>query len=126
MINDILECKDENDIEAILFSADFEKAFALVEHSFIISTLETFGFGPDFIQWVKAFFKNVENYVMKNGRSTGYSPRKRHLTRGPSLYIHFRFGPEGIIIDETEIKFSAYADDGSFFVTDVQLLQMIF
>ena len=33
---------------------------------------------------------------------------------------------EGIIIDETEIKLSAYADDGSFFVTDVQSLQMIF
>ena len=32
---------------------------------------------------------------------------------------------EGIIIDETEIKLSSYADDGSFFVTDVQSLQMI-
>ena len=31
-----------------------------------------------------------------------------------------------IIIDETEIKLSAYADDESFFVTDVQSLQMIF
>ena len=32
---------------------------------------------------------------------------------------------KGIIIDETEIKLSAYADDGSFFVTDVQSLEMI-
>ena len=50
LINDNLEYTDENDIEAILFSADFEKAFNLVEHSFIISTLRAFGFGPDFIQ----------------------------------------------------------------------------
>ena len=34
--NDILEYKDKNDIEAILFSADFETAFELVEHSFIL------------------------------------------------------------------------------------------
>ena len=57
LINDILEYSDENDIEAILFSADFEKAFDTVEHSFIISTLRAFGFGPDFIQWVKTFLK---------------------------------------------------------------------
>ena len=44
-----LEYKDENDMEAILFSADFEKAFDSVEHSFIISTLREFGFGLDFI-----------------------------------------------------------------------------
>ena len=33
---------------------------------------------------------------------------------------------KGIIIDETEIKLSAYADDGSFFVTDIHSLQIIF
>ena len=55
LISDILEYTDENDIEAILFSADFEKAFDLVEHSFIIFTFKAFGYGPDFIQWVKTF-----------------------------------------------------------------------
>ena len=29
-------------------------------------------------------------------------------------------------IEETEIKLSAYADDGRFFVTDVQSLQLTF
>ena len=57
MINDILGYMDENDIEVILFSADSEKAFDSVEHSFIISALKTFGFGSDFIQSVKTFFK---------------------------------------------------------------------
>ena len=66
LINDILEYTDENYIEAILFSADFEKAFYSVEHFFIISTLRAFGFAPDLIQWVKTFFKNVESSVMNN------------------------------------------------------------
>ena len=51
-INDIPEYKDKDDIETILFSADFEKAFDSVKHSFIISNLRVLGFGPDFIQWV--------------------------------------------------------------------------
>ena len=93
LINDILEYTDENDIEAILFSADFEKAFDSIEHSFIISTLKAFGFGPNFIQWVKTFFKNVESCVMNNGRSTGYSPSKRYPTRRPSFCLPFHFGP---------------------------------
>ena len=42
LITDILEYTDENDIEAILLSADFEKAFDSTEHSFIISTLRAF------------------------------------------------------------------------------------
>ena len=38
LINDVLEYTDENDMEASLFSSDFEKAFDWNEHSFIIST----------------------------------------------------------------------------------------
>ena len=68
------------------------------------------------------------------------STRKRHPTRRPSFCIPFHFGSGNpliqirenaadikfIIIDETEIKLSAYADDGSFFVTDIHSLQVIF
>ena len=101
-INDIQEYMDENDKEAILFSANFGKAFDLVEHSSNISTLRTFGFGPDFNQWVKTFFKNVESCVMNNGRSTGYSPRKRHPTRRSCFCIPSHFGPQSQIIQIRE------------------------
>ena len=127
LVSDILEYMDENDIEAILFSADFEKAFDSVEHSFIISILKAFGFGPDFIQWVKTFFKNVESCVMNNGRATGYFPLERGTRQGDPilaylfilaleiLLIQIRENADikGIIIDETEIKLLLYADDGS-------------
>ena len=87
LINGILEYTDENDIEAILFSAGFEKASDSVEHSFIISTLRSFGFGPDFIQWVKTFFKNVESCVMNNDRSTGYFHSKEAPDQ-ETLFLH--------------------------------------
>ena len=93
LINDILEYTDENDIEVILLSADFEKAFDSIEHSFIISTLKAFGFGPDFIQWVKTFFKNVESCVMNNGRSTGYFPFKEVPDTETLFLLTFSFWP---------------------------------
>ena len=65
LINDILECTDENDIEAILFSAHSEKAFDSIEHSFIMSTLQAFGFGPDFIQWVKTFLQKCRRLCLE-------------------------------------------------------------
>ena len=138
MINDILEYMDEYDMEAISFSANFEKAFDSIEHSFIISTLK--GFGPDFIQWVKTFFKNVESCVINNGRLTGYFPLQRGTRQGDPLsaclfilalevlLIQIRENADikGIIINETEIKLSAYTDDRSFLVIDVQSLYLIF
>ena len=72
LLNDILEYTDNNNIEAILFSADFEKAFDSVDHTFLFATLTEFGFGRDFIQWVKTFLKDGESCVMNNGHSSGY------------------------------------------------------
>ena len=54
LINNMLEYADKNNIEAILFSADFEKAFDSIDHTFILVVLKSYGFGPDFIQWVNS------------------------------------------------------------------------
>ena len=72
LISDVLEYTDKHDIEGILFSADFEKAFDSIEHNFLFATLKSFGFGPQFIQWIRTIFKNPESCVMNNGHSTGY------------------------------------------------------
>ena len=66
LINDILEYTDENDIEAILFSADFEKAFDSIEHSFIISTLRFYlspHFPPTFEVMLTRFGSLISPYV---------------------------------------------------------------
>ena len=41
LINDMLEYADKNNIEAILFSADFEKVFDSIDHTFILSVLKS-------------------------------------------------------------------------------------
>ena len=68
LINDMIEYANINNIEAILFSADFEKAFDSIDHTFIKAVLKSYGFGPDFIQWLKTFLNNAESCVM-NGVS---------------------------------------------------------
>ena len=70
LINDTLVLTDSNEIEAILFSADFENAFNSIDHSFLFAVLESFGIGPNFIQWVRTLFYNAKSCVINNGRST--------------------------------------------------------
>ena len=77
LLSDILEYTEEYIIDRILFSADFENAFDSVEHSFILATLECYGFGPQFIHWVRVTLNKAESCVMNNGHLTGYFPLER-------------------------------------------------
>ena len=145
LIDDILEYTDSNDIEALLFSADFEKAFDSIDHCFLFSVFESFGFGPEFLQWVRVLFKNVESCVMNNGHSTGYFPLERGTRQGDPLsvylfilaleimFIQIRNNDQikGLKINDIKliiniIKLSAYADDTYFIALDVPSLQQVF
>ena len=81
LVSDILEFTAKNEMETILFSADFEKAFDSIEHPFLFATLKSYGFGTDFIQWVRNFLCKAESCVMNNGHSTGHFPLERGLVR---------------------------------------------
>ena len=63
----------------------FEKAFDSIDHSFLFAVLESFGFVPDFIQWVRTLFYNAESCVINNGRSTGYFRLERGTRQGDPL-----------------------------------------
>ena len=136
LIGDILEYTDNNGIEAILFTVDFEKSFDSVDHILLFSVFNSYGFGPDFIQWVKTLFNNAESCVMNNGHSTGYFPLKRGTRQGDPLsaylfilalevmlfQVRSNEQIEGITIKNFEVKLSAYADDTYFFALDIQSL----
>ena len=89
LISDILEYVDEKELSGILFSADFEKAFDSIEHPFIFGTLQSFGFGPEFIQWIRTFLKRVESCVLNNGHSTGYFLLERGTRQGDPVSAYF-------------------------------------
>ena len=139
LINDVLEFIDHEKIEAILFSADFEKAFNSIDHSFLFSVLKYFGFGDEFIQWVRTLLNNAESCVINNGHSTGYFLLERGTRQGDPLsaylfilalemlFIQIKNNWEihGAEIDDVMIKLSAYADDTYFFTLDSESLQII-
>ena len=49
---------------------DQEKAFDRMSHSFIFKTLEEFGFGKNFIDWVKIICGGTKSFVKINGYET--------------------------------------------------------
>ena len=85
LISDILKCTEDNSMGGILFSANFEKAFDSVEHTFIFATFQSFGFRPQSIHWVRTVFQNAESCVMNSGHSTGYFPSERGTRQGDPL-----------------------------------------
>ena len=85
LISDILEYAEENDISGILFSADFEKSFDSIEHALLFAVLESFGFGPQFIQWVRTFLNPLRAAVEK---SRQYGTSSSHGRRENSTEKH--------------------------------------
>ena len=72
LIDDILYHTEQENIDGVLFAADIEKAFDSVLHNFIFASLKGFGFGDEFIKWIRTLLFNVSSCVMNNGFSTGY------------------------------------------------------
>ena len=44
--------------EVFLIAMNIEKAFNSLDHNFLISALEKYGFGKNFILWTKILLKN--------------------------------------------------------------------
>ena len=64
LVDDLLKYAKEENSDGILFAADTKKAFDSVDHNFIFATLNKFGYGSDFIQWIKTLFKNSQSCAM--------------------------------------------------------------
>ena len=59
LMDDLLEHADKENLDGLIFAADIEKAFDSVEHNFLLATLTRYGFGSDFIQWIKTLFQTA-------------------------------------------------------------------
>ena len=111
-------------IDSVLFSADFDKAFDYKEQPFILATLYSFGFGSQFIQWIRVILNNGESCIMNNGHSRWYFPIKQCCRHGSLLcaylfiicvevlFVQFCDNNEiiSITINNHEIKLSAFVD----------------
>ena len=88
LIPDVLEITNSLDIEGILLTADIEKAFDSINHSFLMRALEKFGFGNNFRKWIQMLMKNPESCVINGGKTTPYFTLERGTRQGFSfLYV---------------------------------------
>ena len=139
LTDDLLEYADKENLDGLIFAADTEKAFDSIEHNFLPATLTRYGFGSNFIQWIKTLLSNCESCVMNNGLSTGYFKLSRGTKQGDPLspylfilvleilFIQVRNDPsvQGFKIGEIEIKLSAFADDTTFFVRNKESINRL-
>ena len=56
-------------VKGCIVAIGIEKAFDLLDHTFLINTLEKFGIGKTFMNWIKIFLNEMESCVI-NGRIT--------------------------------------------------------
>ena len=84
-MQDVITYANETNKSSALITVDQLKAFDRVSHILLFKTLEKFGFGPNFQQWIKTFYNNVASSVKVNGRLTAFIPIECSLPQGCAL-----------------------------------------
>ena len=136
LIKNVIQYVNDKYLPAAILSLDQAKAFDRVSHSFLFSALEAYGFGPEFIRWIKLLYNDVESQVLVNGYFTDKFPVLRSVRQGcslsPLLYVLFiepfamkireNINIKGISLPGTvEVaKISQYADDTNIFIRDLE------
>ena len=115
-------------MEGFLVTVGIEKAIDSLDHNFLISTLEKYGFEKKFILWVKSSLRDQEPCVINGGTTTKYFSFERGARQGDpisaflfvlaleDLFILIKSKPEieGMTIFDFNYLYSAYADDITF------------
>ena len=129
LIADILDITETLNLPGFLVTIDIEKAFDSVNHNFLITALEKYGFGKEFIYWIKTILKKQESCIINGGTTTKYFHLKRGTRQGDPisaylfilvLEIFFLIAKKNPKIEALEIfnhkfLYTAYADDTTFF-----------
>ena len=119
---------------------DFEKAFDSLEWTFLNRCLELFHFGPSFVKWINAFYKNIQSCTINNGLCTNYFTIERGVRQGdplsPYLFliaveilaiaVRAEKNIRGIEINGTETKLLQFADDTTSVLSDLNSAKAFF
>ena len=70
LIADIIKITDILNQHKFLVTMDIEKAFDSLDHTFLISLLKNFGFGNNFVNWIKTLISKQESCIINDGNTT--------------------------------------------------------
>ena len=85
LISDIIEITKIRKMGGFLVTMDIEKAFDSLDHNFLISTLEKYGFGQNFILSIKILLNDQESCVINGGKTTKYFMLGRGARQGDPI-----------------------------------------
>jgi hypothetical protein len=135
---DIINYANLESVPGILAYIDFEKAFDTVKWQFMHKTLEAMNFGPNYINYIKTMYYDIEACVMNNGHTSAYFKPTRGIRQGcpVSAYLFLLIVEtmanaiknndqiKGIKINGREYKISQYADDTCLYLQDENSLKV--
>jgi hypothetical protein len=77
--------------KGMVVKMDLENAFDRVNHSFLLNVMSKFGFGENFIKWIRACISEPWIAPLVNGRATDFFKASRGLRQGcplsPLLFV---------------------------------------
>lgn len=128
----IIYSHSATDISEMIISLDAEKAFDRVKWDFLFYTLEKFGFGTNFIKWIKVLYSSPLAAVRTNSNLSPFFELQRGTRQGcPLSPLLFALAIEPLAVAIRQCvdikgihrgglvhKVSLYADDMLLFVSD--------
>ena len=140
LISDILDISHKYSIPGYMLTVDLQKAFDSIDHVFLLACLAKFGFGENFIAWISILLNKNESCVSNGGHTTQYFKLQRGARQGDPIaaylfiivleifFIMIRSNDSinPLCIFDFVFLLSAYADDTTFFVSDLDSVKAIF
>uniref|UniRef100_A0A674JQG0 Reverse transcriptase domain-containing protein n=1 Tax=Terrapene triunguis TaxID=2587831 RepID=A0A674JQG0_9SAUR len=132
LVRDLLELGRRDGLSFALLSLDQEKAFDRMDHGYLLGTLRAFGFGPQFVSFLRVLYAEAECLVRLNWALTEPVSFGRGVRQGcplsgqlyalaiePFLCL-LRRRMAGLALREPAMRLvlSAYADDVLLVVQD--------
>ena len=141
IVQDIIDVVNLTGGKAAFILLDQEKAFDRMSHTFMIKTLKAFGFGNNFIKWVKIIYSDISSVVKVNGFQTPEFSIQRGVRQGcPLSALLYVLCAEVLGIEirnnkkivgykygcSKEQKLCQYADDACVVITTMESLDELF
>ena len=143
LLRDVLDYIERTNEAGILVSLDQEKAFDRVDRSFLMALLRHFGFGADFLSWIRTLYAGAAMKIILNGWFTEKIYLERGVRQGdplsPLLYVLcvevlacvIRMSPflTGFLLPGASglhFRVRQYADDTTAFVKNLPSLVQLF
>ena len=142
LMRNIFDYVEYKNLGCLWLNFDQFKAYDRIERNWLMKVLEAFGFGQEFLQWVRVIYSNLRSSVIINGHISTEFDFERGLKQGcplsPLLYVlciepfsnRIRSNPNirGLPLpgDDRESKITQYADDNTMTLIDTNSAKICF